>query len=87
MKLDPKKAHAQKIRKRLVIIEQDLVKLSASIKDTFDEVKDFTNSWEKTNDAIKRIVNMKSEIGSLKTEKRKLETELLNLNVPEYGAD
>jgi hypothetical protein len=74
---DPRPQIIQKIES----LTSEITRLEGCIKKEWAEIKDFEHSFEETDAAQKRIINMKSDIRKFITDRGKLNSKLLHYNM------
>lgn len=73
---DPRPKLIQKIES----ITKEIARLEECVEREWNEIKDFVHSYEKTDAAQKRILNMKTDIRKCITERGKLKVKLTALD-------
>lgn len=63
----------------------DIARLEECIRKEWAEIKDFVHSFEKTDDAQKRIENMKSEIKTLVNKRAKAQAKINHFTSPSWA--
>lgn len=74
-----------KLKQQIESAEKDIARLESCIIVEWRAIKDFVHSFEKTEDAQKRIEKMKSDIGKHRTFIRKQQAKLNKFKLPEWA--